>query len=61
MGIELTHEEEANPELGAVPEHTAAAGSHKRLQTEMDGGVACSEWDFYTSMLPEVVPSGFFS
>lgn len=59
-GIQLTHEEGANPEHSAVPEHAAAAGSHKRPQTEMDGGVTCSEWDFYTSLLPEDVSQVFF-
>lgn len=60
MGTQLTHEEGANPEHSAVPEHSAAAGSPKRPQAEMDGGVTCSEWDFYTSLLPEGV-SRFFS
>lgn len=60
LDVGLMHEEEAHPEHCAVPEHTAAAGPHKRPQTEMDGGAACSEWDFYTSLLPEVVPQVFF-
>lgn len=53
---QLKHEEKADPEHSA-----AAAASHQRPQAEMDGGVASSEWDFYTSPKPEVVSQVFFS
>lgn len=55
------NEEGANPEHSAVPEHAQHAGCWlpQKAQAEMDGGVTCSEWDFYTSLLPEVVSQVF--